>query len=113
MLPRIVLLAIAGMLALVPAWAHDHSNPANNEWLKQQRNQNGNLCCDGDDWTRADDLEWSAESGRYKVKVEGQWLDVPPEALTQAPNKMGHVLVWLRRLNGQPVVFCFAPGTLS
>jgi hypothetical protein len=113
MLPRIVALAIAGMLALVPALAHDHRNPANNEWLKQQRNQNGNLCCDGDDWTRADDLEWSASAGRYKVRIGTDWLDVPPEALIREPNKMGHVLVWLRYLNGQPVVFCFAPGTLS
>jgi hypothetical protein len=95
------------------ALAHDSSQPANDAWLKEQRNVEGQVCCAGDDVLRANDIEWDASGGHYRVKVGEEWLDVPPWAVVRGPNRMGRMLVWLDSVEGFPYVRCFMPGTLS
>jgi hypothetical protein len=79
---KMPLLLIAALTAGT-ALAHDHSHPVNDAWLKEQRNAEGRVCCNGDDVLRANDIEWDASGGQYRIKVADEWLDVPPWALVR------------------------------
>jgi len=56
----------------------------------------------------------------YQVMLEGQWVDVPDEAVLDVPNKYGKALVWYSKswrskVTGQEGDFyirCFLPGEL-
>jgi hypothetical protein len=45
----------------------------------------------------------------YRVKVDGEWLEVPPKARIEGPNRFGYARAWLYRENGKPKVCCFIP----
>jgi len=55
------------------------------------------------------------KGNKYRVKIDGEWYDVPSEAVLDAPNRFGFAVVWYYRswLNGtKPSVSirCFIPG---
>lgn len=91
--------------------AHDHNNPANNEWLKSLHSKNKTWCCDGNDTDAIED--WDTKGGHYRVKFRGQWFDVPDDALVEGPNKGGGALLWMNKGYSGQAVRCFMPGTLS
>lgn len=89
-------------------------------WFDQLASGKG-LCCSFADGLALDDPDWGMESvagadGKsqvivYWVKIEGQKIDVPPEALVTEPNKFGRAVVWpLRDSGGHWTVRCFMPG---
>src|SRR5262245_40088931 len=91
----------AAVMAGGNAIAHDSShNETNDAWLKEQRNAAGQVCCNGDDVLPANGIEWDANGKYYRVKISGEWLDVPPWSLVRGPNRMGHTLVWLGNVEG-------------
>ena len=58
------------------------------------------------------------EPREYRVKIEGEWVDVPDEALVEVPNRFGSAVVWYswswtleRKKEFQ--IRCFLPGTLT
>jgi hypothetical protein len=64
--------ASIGLIAALTAgtaFAHDHSSPVNDAWLKEQRNAAGQVCCSGDDVLPANDIEWDASGKQYRVKI--------------------------------------------
>lgn len=110
-----VVLAVAMLVAC--AWngalAHDHSRPELNNWFKGLSSKRG-PCCDGSDYKRVDDPDWERAQTGYRVRYKGQWLDVPPEAVLNEPNKMGFPMVWPVEWPGQPVfIRCFMPGSMG
>ena len=56
----------------------------------------------------------------YQVRLEGQWVDVPDDAVLEVPNKYGRAVVWYSKswrstVTGQEGGFyirCFLPGEL-
>ena len=38
--------------------------------------------------------DWESESGHYRVRIEGEWVDVPDEAVITEPNRVGRTMVW-------------------
>jgi hypothetical protein len=34
-------------------------------------------CCDGTDAERVDDADWETKDGQYRVRINGEWVDVP------------------------------------
>jgi hypothetical protein len=57
----------------------------------------------------------------YRVKVDGQWIDVPDTAVVKGPNYLGHAVVWMDKkpqgdadadsyINKFPHIHCFLPG---
>jgi hypothetical protein len=61
---------IAAMLCLMLmqwAFAHDPAHPEWNGWLTSQHNQNGAMCCDGNDTLVLGDHEWRIDKGDYEV----------------------------------------------
>jgi len=95
------------------AHAHDHARPDLNPWLKTLRNKHTVPCCDGSDATRLSDVDWDTKDGHYRVRLDGKWVDVPPEAVIEEPNRAGQTLVWPYFKDGMMVPRCFMPGSMT
>lgn len=105
-------LVIIGLVFLIkPAWGHDHNRPELNGWMKGLHSKNNTWCCDGNDTDPIDD--WDTKGGHYRVKFQGQWYDVPDDAIVEGPNKSGTPLLWMQKGWGEVRPRCFMPGTLS
>jgi hypothetical protein len=70
------------------ACAHDHRRPDLNSWYGSLHSGKG-LCCDGSDAKRVDDADWDSKDGHYRVRIDGEWVDVPQEAVVEGPNRAG------------------------
>lgn len=84
--------------------------PANiRTWFKGVRSPNGIPCCDIADGHRT---TWRGKNkGGYEVPIEGQWREVPPEAIiNNASNPTGEAIVWYVRLGVDYHIRCFVPG---
>lgn len=108
----LMLLALA--LSIHPAKSHDHSKPGLDSWYQSLRSGRG-PCCDGPgkDATHLSDVDWESKDGRYRVRIHGEWIDVPPDAVLNVPNRDGRTLVWTLHVNGRPIVRCFMVGFMT
>jgi len=112
---RATLFAITGLLALPaigPVQAHDHQHPELNGWYESLHSGKG-PCCDGSDAQRVDDADWDTKDGHYRVRLEGEWVDVPEDAVVAGPNRAGRTMVWPYYLDGHPRPRCFMPGSMG
>jgi hypothetical protein len=58
-----------------------------------------------------EDVDWDSQDGRYRVRVQGQWIVVPDAALVTEPNRFGPAVVWpFLDGNGVMQIRCFLPG---
>jgi hypothetical protein len=112
-----LILFVAGLIALMFAvsalWgvarAHDHNHRELDGWFRSLHSKGGAWCCNGDD---AEEAEWDTTGGKYRVKIDGQWIDVPDDAIVEGPNRVGGARVWSMHQDGKPAVRCFLPGSL-
>lgn len=96
------------------AHAHDHGRPDLDGWYKSLQSKKAGPCCDGSDAMRIDDPDWENTNGHYRVRLEGEWIDVPDNAVITEPNRAGHALVWPYRQDGKlNQIRCFAPGSMT
>lgn len=109
-IPLGISLGILAALTLSSVRAHDHNHQELDGWFKSLHSRGGAWCCNGED---AEEAEWDTGTGKYRVFVEGQWIDVPADAVVEGPNKVGGARVWLYYTNGRPNVRCFLPGELT
>lgn len=101
-----LLIALAGR-----GHSHDHSHPELDGWYKSLQSRKAGPCCDGSDATRVDDPDWDNDHGHYRVRLEGEWVDVPDNAVILEPNRAGRALVWPYRQDGKlNQIRCFMPG---
>jgi hypothetical protein len=124
----LVLLAIIGLCLLIAfscSRAHAHwtgPTPAgapDKAWWDQLASGKG-LCCSFADGVSIKDVDWDtgtvadAEGQShivYRVHINGQWIDVPPEALVTVPNRFGPAVVWpYQDAEGKTQIRCFLPG---
>src|ERR1041385_65046 len=110
-------LALALFLSASPALARDpdgrYANSPLQQWFNSLRNKNSIPCCDTADGMRLEDVDWDTADGHYRVRIDGQWIDVPPEALIEQPNKFGPAVVWPYKDGGRTAIRCFIPGAGS
>jgi len=86
-------------------------DPKVRDWIKGLRDGKGLSCCDEGD---AAEVEmWDIQDGKYRVRIQGAWLDVPPVAVLNVPNLLGYAKAWVYSENGQPKIRCFIVGSLS
>lgn len=108
---------VAGILAALfigNVKAHDHGRPDLKPWFESLRSRADTPCCDGSDATRLDDVDWESRGGRYRVRLNGQWVDVPEDAVIDGPNRAGPAMVWpFFEMGGPTGVRCFMPGSMS
>jgi len=106
-------LVIALLLTPTATFAHDpHGDPVMTEWMKGLYSKKG-VCCSGSDATVLNDPDWKSDGGHYSVKIEGQWIDVPDDAVVEQPNRYGPALVWPLHGYLGISIRCFLPGTMS
>lgn len=79
-------------------------------WFESLRNGNNEPCCDIADGRRIDDVDWESKDGHYRVRVDGQWYDVPDAAVVKTPNRYGPAVVWPYAAGGRIWIRCFIPG---
>lgn len=112
-----MLLMVAGLTAMAigGAFAHDHNRPSLDGWYQGLRSPAGSSCCDGPavDAVHLADVDWESKDGRYRVRLDGQWVDVPPDAVLDGPNRDGRTLVWPSWTDGKRTVRCFMPGAMG
>jgi hypothetical protein len=113
-------------LAIIPAGARDDGRYANSplkSWFDQLASGKG-LCCSFADGVTIEDVDWDTQNVavvdagsqshfeiRYRVRLNGQWIVVPPAALVTEPNKFGPAVVWpYKDSDGATLIRCFMPG---
>jgi len=103
------------MLASTPnsVSARDDGRYANSPlkpWFDQLASGKG-LCCSFADGVKVENVDWDTQNGRYRVRLNGQWIIVPDAALVTEPNKFGPAVVWpYQDSDGITQIRCFMPG---
>ena len=59
------------------------------------------------------DVDWESKDGRYRVRLEGQWVDVPEDAVVTEPNRVGRTMVWPIKGTLGTTIRCFMPGSMT
>jgi hypothetical protein len=101
--------------AFVPSqlFAHDDGRFATSPlktWFDQLASGKG-LCCSFADGVKVENVDWDTQSGRYRVRLNGQWVIVPDAAVVTEPNRFGPAVVWpYQDMNGATQIRCFIPG---
>lgn len=125
---RTRLLLFSGAVALIAhapslhvAVARDldgrYANSPLKSWFESLRSRKG-PCCSDADGTALSDVDWEMTAGRYRVRIEGQWWDVPEDAVITEPNRAGRTMVWpiyYRELDKwlRVEIRCFLPGSMT
>ena len=69
------------------------------------------LCCSFADGVGVQDVDWDTQDGHYRVRIYGQWLVVPDDAVVTEPNRFGPAVVWpYNDRYGNTQIRCFMPG---
>ena len=63
------------------------------------------------DGVKVEDVDWDTKDGRYRVRLQGEWIIVPEAALVVEPNRFGPAVVWpYLDVEGTTQIRCFLPG---
>ena len=105
--------AVLGGGGWMVAPARDDGRYANSplkSWFDQLASGKG-LCCSFADGFRVDDVDWDTQDGHYRVRLNGEWIVVPDNAVVTEPNRFGPAVVWpYMDSDGQTQIRCFLPG---
>jgi hypothetical protein len=107
------------LIALIapPAPARDRgqyagSSPEMKAWFDGLRSGKG-PCCSDADGSAVSDVDWETRNGHYRVRIGGEWIDVPDEAVITEPNRIGRTMVWPIQGYLGVSIRCFMPGSMT
>ncbi|QWG25547.1 hypothetical protein KMZ93_12050 [Bradyrhizobium sediminis] len=89
-----------------------NANPELKAWFESLKSGKG-PCCSDADGTAISDADWESRGGHYRVRIEGEWVDVPEEAVITEPNRVGRTMVWPIRGYLGLTIRCFMPGSMT
>ena len=95
------------------AGARPRSKPPRAKQLFNRLASGRGLCCSLTDGVTVADPDWESREGHYRVRLYGEWIDVPDDALITEPNRAGQTMVWPMLFNGEISVRCFMPGSMT
>jgi hypothetical protein len=86
-------------------------------WFDQLASGKG-LCCSFIDGVSVEDVDWDTNGPKdargqatYRVRLHGEWLNVPPDSVVDEPNRFGPAVVWpYVDSGGVTQIRCFLPG---
>ncbi len=81
-------------------------------WFDSFRSSLGPCCSDADGVIVADP-DWESKDGHYRVRLDGEWIMVPDEAVITEPNRAGRTMVWPIKGVWGTVIRCFMPGSMT
>jgi hypothetical protein len=87
-------------------------NPELHQWFEGLRSGKGPCCSDADGASVAD-VDWETQDGHYRVRIDGEWVNVPDEAVITEPNRLGRTMVWPIRGYLGILIRCFMPGSMT
>lgn len=111
----VILICLASLLFASPVKARDDGRYANSPlhaWFDQLASGRG-LCCSFADGLSIADVDWDTggAGGHYRVRLNGEWIDVPDAAVVTEPNRDGRAFVWpYIDAEGNTQIRCFLPG---
>ena len=111
----LLILVVCAVLPAGLVLARDDGRYANSPlkpWFDGLRSQKG-LCCSDADGFAVSDPDWESKDGHYRVRLDGQWVLVPDEAVITEPNRAGRTMVWPVKSSLGTSVRCFMPGKMS
>jgi hypothetical protein len=82
------------------------------EWFDTLKSGKG-PCCSDADGSAVSDVDWESSNGHYRVRLDGEWFDVPEEAVITEPNRVGRTMVWPMRGYLGMQIRCFMPGSMT
>ena len=115
---KIIVNASIAILLALPAGlvlARDDGRYANSPlkpWFDTLKSGKG-LCCSNADGVAVLDPDWHSKDGHYRVRLNGEWFDVPDEAVIKEPNRAGRTMVGPIHGAMGTSIQCFLPGTMS
>ncbi|WP_409411045.1 hypothetical protein [Bradyrhizobium jicamae] len=89
-----------------------YANSPLKQWFDGLRSGKG-PCCSDADGSAVSDVDWESKDGHYRVRLDGQWIDVPDEAVITEPNRVGRAMVWPIRGYMGVTIRCFMPGSMT
>jgi hypothetical protein len=89
-----------------------NTNPELKSWFDSLHSGKG-PCCSDADGTAVSDVDWESSRGHYRVRVDGEWVDVPDDAVITVPNRIGRTMVWPMYRDGKMTPRCFMPGSMT
>ena len=111
----VVLLLVCAVVPAGLVSARDDGRYANSPlkpWFDSLRSNRG-LCCSDADGMAVSDPDWDSKDGHYRVRLDGEWITVPDDAVIMEPNRAGRTMVWPVRGTLGTSVRCFLPGIMS
>jgi len=114
-------LAIGAMLLALPlapgpGQARDadgrYANSPLKQWFDSLKSGKG-PCCSDADGSAVSDVDWESKGGRYRVRIEGEWHEVPEDAVITEPNRVGRTMVWPIKGYQGLSIRCFMPGSMT
>jgi hypothetical protein len=113
----LLVVAFSVFLLVLRANAHDPARPDLDKWFGNLTSGLGHCCATSDGIFEP---EWESKDGHYRVKLKGEWVDVPDDAVIKGPNLDGRTVVWPQQVprsvydkGGKPAIKCFMPGTMT
>jgi hypothetical protein len=88
-------LVAAFALINVPAQGRDDGRFANSPlkgWFESLHSKGGGPCCADADGAAVADADWDTQGGHYRVRLQGEWIEVP---------------------DGRTLVRCFMRGSMT
>jgi hypothetical protein len=82
------------------------------QWFESLRSGKG-PCCSDADGSAVSDVDWETASGHYRVRLDGEWVPVPDEAVITEPNRIGRAMVWPIKGYLGVSIRCFMPGSMT
>jgi hypothetical protein len=89
-----------------------YANSPLKQWFDSLRSGKG-PCCSDADGSAVSDVDWESKDGHYRVRLEGEWVDVPEEAVITEPNRVGRTMVWPIHGYMGMTIRCFMPGSMT
>jgi hypothetical protein len=103
-------------LAAVPGAARDpdgrYANSPLKQWFDSLKSGRG-PCCSDADGSAVSDVDWESKGGHYRVRIDGEWYDVPEDAVITEPNRVGRTMVWPIHGYQGLSIRCFMPGSMT
>ena len=113
---KIALAIGAVLLACGPGQARDpdgrYANSPLKQWFDSLKSRKG-PCCSDADGSAVSDVDWESKDGRYRVRIEGEWHEVPEDAVITEPNRVGRTMVWPIKGYLGLTIRCFMPGSMT